>query len=215
MLRGLEGGGRCSSLHVKQVGTGNLETRARDGFLANVFKVIAVALAFTTTYSLVTSGSREPSLTLNLSDDDAFTLASIILARGKVLSCGDMRVVGQLRRTIQVECGHGDRAREFSVTYYPDFEVDFEPVANRTTFAGIMDEERLTRIYCVQYPDGSWEKSYLRESDARRRAEEISKELNAAATVFYGYEGTWARVGTDGAGNWSFDFGDYEYGPKG
>jgi hypothetical protein len=188
--------------------------------MGKIFTVTAIVLTTAASYNWIMSGSREPSLTVNLSDDDAFTLASMILARGKVLGCGDMRVVGQLQRTIKVECGHGDRVREFSVTYYPDFEVDFEPVADRTTFAGIMDEERLARIHCVQYPDGSWEKSYLRESDARRRAEEISNELNAAATVFYGYEGTWAQVGTDGAGNWSFDLGESEhdsegYGPDG
>jgi hypothetical protein len=184
--------------------------------LGRFFPTIAVVVAIAGAYSWATSGSREPSLSLNLSDEDAFTLASMILSRGKVPGCGDLRVVGQSPgKAIQVECGSGDTFKEYRVSYFPDFEVDFKPVADRTSMSGLMDEERLARIHCVQYPDGSWEKSYLRESDAMRRAEEISIELNEGATVFYGYDGSWARMGNDGAGTWSMEFGDFEHDPQG
>lgn len=193
-----------------------LEARSRGVFLGKLFPTIVVVVMIAAAYNWVTSGSHEPSLSLNLSDDDAFTLASMILSRGKVSGCGDMRVVGQSPgRTIQVECRRGDTVRQYRVTYYPDFEVDFEPIADRTSISGLMEEERLARIHCVQYPDGSWEKSYLRESDALRRAEEISIELNEGATVFYGYDGSWARLGNDGDGTWSMEFGDFEHDPQG
>lgn len=151
-----------------------------------------------------------------LSEADAFTMASIILARGDVTGCGDLRIVSQSPgRAIRVECGTGESIKKYRVSYYPDFEIDFRPVSDRSSLSGLMNEERLARIHCVQFPDGTWEKSYLREMDAMRRAEEISAELNKGATVFYGYDGSWAQMGDDGDGTWSMRTGDFEHDPQG
>jgi hypothetical protein len=193
-----------------------LKTRFRGVLLGKSISTILIVLIVAGAYNWFTSGSREPSLYVTLSDDDAFTLASMILARGRVTGCGDLRVVGQSPgRAIRVECGRDDTVEEYRVTYYPDFEVDFRPVADRGSMSGLMNEERIARIHCVQYPDGSWEKSYLRETDALRRAEEISIELNESAAVFYGYDGSWARMGDDGDGTWSMRSGDFEHDPQG
>lgn len=184
--------------------------------MARFLSFLLIVLTVAGIYNWLTSGRREPSLLVALSDQDAFTMASLILARGKVTGCGDLRVLSQFPgRSIRVECGSGDSSRKYRVSYYPDFEVDYKPVADRGSVSGLMNEERLARIHCVQFPDGTWEKSYLRETDALRRAQEISAELNKGATVFYGYNGSWARMGDDGDGNWSMRSGDFEHDPQG
>lgn len=184
--------------------------------MGKLFSLLLIVLTLAGVYNWLTSGSREPSLSVAFSDDDAFTMATMILARGNVTGCGDLRVVSQSPgRSIRVACGSGDSVEEYRVSYFPDFEVDFKPVADRSSMSSLMNEERLARIHCVQFPDGTWEKSYLREMDAMRRAEEISTEMNEGATVFYGYDGSWAQMGDDGDGTWSMRSGDFEHDPQG
>ncbi len=189
--------------------------------MGKILQFLFVALLIGGAYNWLTAGSREPDLSVPLADEDAFTLASTILARGKVTGCGDFRVVSQsFGGVIRVECGRGKTAKEHRISYFPDFEVDWEPVADRNSMSGLLNEERLARIHCVQLPDGTWDKAYLRESDALRRAEEMSAELKKGATVFHGYDGTWVRMGDDGDGTWSMDSGKYKmdkkgYGPDG
>lgn len=184
--------------------------------MGRTFSIFLIVLTIAGIYNWITSGSRKPSLSVNFSDADAFTMASMILARGKVTGCGDLRVISQSPgRAIRVECGSGESVKEYRISYFPDFEIDFKPVADRNSMSGLMNEERLARIHCVRFPDGTWEKSYLREMDAMRRAEKISAEMNEGATVFYGYNGSWAQIGDDGDGTWSMRSGDFEHDPQG
>ena len=130
---------------------------------------------------LIGCGREEPYFDVYLHEDDAFTVASLVLTEGRTRGCGDFKVVRQFPRSksIYVECNDGTTKKEHEVKFFPSFRVD-----GRETTSNAWDRRWLQRLYCVKSPNGKWDKAFIKLDDAKRRAEELSATANKESHIY-------------------------------
>lgn len=144
--------------------------------------------------------TRDPVWSMELSDKDARSLASTILAQGQVRGCGLFTVTEQHPRLkqITVTCSDGAGGRQtHDLRYAPDFSVD-----GTRTSSSRLESMYVSNAYCVKRADGTWDKAYLDPYEAATRAERISRQDGAGARVYEANSLIYSEARQDEDGKW-------------
>ena len=158
----------------------------------------------------------EPDFSVRLSDADAYKLAGIILADSDVRGCGAFEVANQNPRlhSIEVTCETAAQTTTHRLEYFPRFLMDGSAIDHRS-FKSLLDEPKITRIFCTRHQNGDWDQAFLREYDASNRARDLSSETDLPVRVYYGYEESWIETAVREDGTWSDSGGEWHHDPKG
>ena len=144
--------------------------------------------------------TRDPVWSMELSDKDARSLASTILAQGQVRGCSLFTVTEQHPRLkqITVTCSDGAGGRQtHDLRYAPDFSVD-----GTRTSSSRLESMYVSNAYCVKRADGTWDKAYLDPYEAATRAERLSRQDGAGARVYEANSLIYSEARQDEGGKW-------------
>lgn len=160
--------------------------------------VVGIIIAFRSC-SFGSFGSRPLEWSVELNRDDAFTIATVVLAHGRVTGCGDLEVTKQYGtlKEIDVRCGDG---RTHSLQWSPVFKVD-----GSIPKVDTWDHTNLAELNCVRDENGKWLPAWIDIGNAAKAAEEQSKRtgkvvrLYRASSTIYGVtqkngDGTWRTI---------------------
>lgn len=117
---------------------------------------------------------QPPLWSVEIEENDAITIASVALSRGKIRGCGEVNIVSQspLSKIISVECFNGKSRKNHEIGYAPYLKVD----GIRVDYNNPWEEMGLSTMYCVKLPNGKWDKAFMDMEDARRRTVKLSIE---------------------------------------